>query len=112
MNDFPCRVATETSRHMLQQERGDLDDILERPARVDEAQEAIKDAQRLAQMLNDEELAPPLAAINANLEGAAYEMGKLEREHRVPPEALKALQCVLKACAQAERLLFNKAMGE
>lgn len=86
------------------------DAIMERDAKKWEAQEDIKETKGLMKFMNDEKLAPGLAGIMSNLEGAAYELAKLSERSR--PEEIVALKVVLQMCSRVERELFLMAMGE
>lgn len=110
MPQMPCSVTADLRRHEKQTAENEREAASAHRLRVDNAKDLIADSDGLKKLLEDEQLAPPLSIVMANLAGAAYELEKLERELRIKSEDIVALRVLLLAGLQTERVLFNMAM--
>lgn len=71
--DVPCRVSCDLRRYQSEQDSAQYLADEEREARREEAREAIVDGAKLAEVMNDEALAYPLAKIMGLLPSAIDE---------------------------------------
>lgn len=98
---YPCRVSAELRIKQAEDEAAvKLYDLAEKTW---EAAEIIHDGEKLKQLLNDEELAQPIAEALSGLQQAIYETGELD----VPITKL-----VLNRLGRLEKILLDMAMGE
>lgn len=111
MLDLPDRVSIDLRRREQQEREAELEHQAAQPARIFEAQLAIRDPEALRKLLEDEELAGPLADLMERLDDLTREISMLEREHRVRPEQIVQIKDTASALAKIQRQLFVYAMG-
>lgn len=112
MLNLPDRVSLDLRRYERQQHDAELEHRIDRPARVWEATEAVRDPEQLSKVLNDGELAAPLAELMTHFEALGYEISKLQSDHRIGDEALGAIKASASAIAKIERQLVAWQLGD
>ena len=101
-NEAPCRVSADLRIHDQEQEL--LVRHFDLANQAEDALETIHDGEKLKQIMNDGDLAGPIAEILAGFAVASTEVGRL------PKEMLPITKLLLARVGTLEKILFNWAM--